>query len=101
MKIDRLLQNTFAQTHDFRPFFMNVYEIHAESRSYRSWLRMLVHFSENTRRGSGTGSNSNGRAEAATRSQLRPRVGRFAVWSMPDKFLRELVARVRPLATQP
>ena len=32
MKIDRLLQNTFAQTHDFRPFFMNVYEIHAESR---------------------------------------------------------------------
>jgi len=38
MKIDRLLQNTFAQTHDFRPFFMNVYEIHAESR----WERQTV-----------------------------------------------------------
>jgi len=25
-------------------------------------------------------------------------VGHFAVWSMPDKFLQELVARVRPLA---
>jgi pimeloyl-ACP methyl ester carboxylesterase len=28
-------------------------------------------------------------------------VGHFAVWSTPDKFLRELVARVRPMATQP
>jgi pimeloyl-ACP methyl ester carboxylesterase len=27
--------------------------------------------------------------------------GHFAVWSMPDKFLQELVARVRPLAMQP
>ena len=26
--------------------------------------------------------------------------GHFAVWSMPDKFLQELVARVRPLAAQ-
>jgi pimeloyl-ACP methyl ester carboxylesterase len=28
-------------------------------------------------------------------------VGHFAVWSVPDKFLQELVARVRPLAIQP
>jgi pimeloyl-ACP methyl ester carboxylesterase len=27
--------------------------------------------------------------------------GHFAVWSMTDKFLQELLARVRPLATQP
>jgi pimeloyl-ACP methyl ester carboxylesterase len=27
------------------------------------------------------------------------RVGHFAVWSMPDKFLQELIARVRPLST--
>jgi pimeloyl-ACP methyl ester carboxylesterase len=27
--------------------------------------------------------------------------GHFTVWSAPDKFLQELVARVRPLATQP
>ena len=27
--------------------------------------------------------------------------GHFAVWSMPNKFLQELHARVRPLATQP
>ena len=27
--------------------------------------------------------------------------GHFAVWSMSDKFLQELVARVRPLAMQP
>jgi proline iminopeptidase len=25
--------------------------------------------------------------------------GHFIVWSMPDKFLHELVSRVRPLAT--
>jgi len=25
-------------------------------------------------------------------------VGHFAVWSVPDKFLKELLARVRPLA---
>jgi pimeloyl-ACP methyl ester carboxylesterase len=28
-------------------------------------------------------------------------VGHFAVWSVPDKFLQELVARVRPFAVQP
>jgi pimeloyl-ACP methyl ester carboxylesterase len=28
-------------------------------------------------------------------------VGHFAVWSVPDRFLNELVARVRPLAIQP
>ena len=28
-------------------------------------------------------------------------VGHFAVWSLPGKFLQELVARVRPLAMQP
>jgi len=28
-------------------------------------------------------------------------VGHFALWNMPDKFLQELIARVRPLATQP
>ncbi|HYN16067.1 MAG TPA: alpha/beta hydrolase [Terriglobales bacterium] len=28
-------------------------------------------------------------------------VGHFAVWSMPNRFLPELVARVRPLALQP
>lgn len=27
--------------------------------------------------------------------------GHFAVWSRTDKFLQELVARVRPLAVQP
>ena len=27
--------------------------------------------------------------------------GHAAVWSMPDRFLRELVARVRPLAVRP
>jgi pimeloyl-ACP methyl ester carboxylesterase len=27
--------------------------------------------------------------------------GHFAVWSMPDRFLQELVTRVRPLAMQP
>ena len=27
--------------------------------------------------------------------------GHFAVWSMPDKFLQELDARVRPLAVHP
>lgn len=27
--------------------------------------------------------------------------GHFAVWSMPDRFLQELVTRVRPLAAQP
>jgi len=27
--------------------------------------------------------------------------GHFAVWSKPDKFLQELVTRVRPLAVQP
>jgi len=27
--------------------------------------------------------------------------GHFAVWSMPSRFLRELIARVRPLAVQP
>jgi pimeloyl-ACP methyl ester carboxylesterase len=26
--------------------------------------------------------------------------GHFAVWTQPDKFLRELVARVRPLAVR-
>jgi hypothetical protein len=28
-------------------------------------------------------------------------VGHFALWNMPNKFLQELLARVRPLATQP
>ena len=27
--------------------------------------------------------------------------GHFAVWSMADRFLRELTARVRPVAAQP